>query len=87
MSRPVIKGLCALLAVGVLLGACGKKSNLAAPEGQEDAYSYPRIYPSVPNQPAGTIPVQPPEETDPRQRPLSPFPFSRTSPTKTYGSS
>ena len=85
MTRTLSKTLCALFAAALLLGACGKKSNLSAPEGQEESYTYPRIYPAVPNQPAGVTP--PPQERDPRQDPLSPFPFSRTSPTKTYGSS
>ena len=67
-SSPGALGLCTLVAAAILLGACGKKSDLSPPEGQEDAYTHPRIYPAVP-----------------RQDPLSPFPDSRTSPTKTYG--
>ena len=86
MTRPLAKTVCALLAAGLLLGACGKKSNLSPPDGQEESYTYPRIYPSVPNQPSGRA-APPPRDLDPRQDPLSPFPDSRTSPTKTYGSS
>lgn len=82
-SAPGALGLCALVAAAILLGACGKKSNLSPPEGREDAYSHPRIYPAVPNRPSGAAPAR--RALEPRQDPLSPFPDSRTSPTKTYG--
>ncbi len=82
--------LCAVtLAVGV--AGCGKKSSPRPPEGEESAYTYPRIYPD----PAGVLPTEPkaaePEAEDPGD-PTAPgqegiilFPKSRT--TTTYDSS
>ena len=84
-SAASVLGLCALVAAAILLGACGKKSNLSPPEGREAAYTHPRIYPAVPTQPSGAAPA--PRALEPRRDPLSPFPDSRTSPTKTYGKS
>ena len=95
MTRPVpttwpapsVLGLCALAAAAILLGACGKKSNLSPPEGREAAYTHPRIYPAVPTRPSGAAPAPARRASEPRRDPLSPFPDSRTSPTKTYGKS
>ena len=95
MTRPTpmtrsamsVLGLCALAAAAILLGACGKKSNLSPPEGREDAYTHPRIYPAAPPRPSGAAPAPAPRASEPPRDPLSPFPDSRTSPTKTYGKS
>ena len=35
-----------LLAVALALGACGRKGDLRAPEGEEDAYTGPGVYPA-----------------------------------------
>ena len=88
-SAPSLLGLCALAAAAILLGACGKKSDLSPPEGREAAYTHPRIYPAVPTRPSGAAPAPAPARraSEPRRDPLSPFPDSRTSPTKTYGKS
>jgi len=59
------RGLC-LTALGVALlaalVACGKRGNLAAPEGEEAAYTWPQTYPD----PAT---VRPDKETDNGQVP------------------
>ena len=51
------------LAVGV--AGCGKTSSPRPPEGEESAYTYPRVYPD----PAGVLPEEPepaePETKDP----------------------
>lgn len=44
MARTLLSlGLLAALALAI--GACGKRGVPQAPEGQEDAYTYPRFYP------------------------------------------
>ncbi|RMD63368.1 MAG: hypothetical protein D6826_05095 [Alphaproteobacteria bacterium] len=67
------------------IAACGKRSELAPPEGEESRYTYPRPYPD----PASVLP---PDESESapasREVPttagdLSPFPDSRR--TTTYG--
>lgn len=76
--------ICALVAALLVLGACGKKGDLRAPDGEEAAYTYPRTYPK----PASVLPqgASPPPRT--REVPagagdISPLPQPRRK--TTYG--
>lgn len=55
-----------LLLVGVLAG-CGKKSDVAPPEGEASSYTYPRAYPA----PDTVRPAT--DDADPGRNFLSPF--------------
>ena len=63
------------------LAACGKKGDLAPPEGEEDLYSYPRSYPKPSSQVPGKREDRAPQNTTPDN--ISIFPDERTK-TKTY---
>lgn len=85
-GRSLILLLTAFLLAGALT-ACGKKSDVAPPEGEGASYTYPRVYPA----PASVLPGAEDEET-PRSRAapvraggLTPFP-SDTQTKTTYGS-
>jgi predicted small lipoprotein YifL len=65
-----------LLALALALGACGRKGNLRAPEGEEDAYTGQGTYPapeSVVPQGGETsaVPAVPEDEEDPEAGPES----------------
>ena len=88
MRRAVLAWAAALLVLAP--AACGKQGNLVAPEGEEDAYTYPQSYPN----PATVVPqagtAQEPEAR-PRARDaldgagdITVLPGSRRT-TKTYG--
>ncbi len=75
------------VATALALSACGKRAPLRAPDGAEEAYTYPRVYPN----PATVVPAGTP---DPKLRSreipgaagdLSTFPNPRTK--TTYGDS
>ncbi len=65
-----------LLVVALALGGCGRKGNLRAPEGEEDAYTGLGTHPapeSVVPQEGGTsaVPAAPEDEEDPETGPES----------------
>ena len=72
--------LTAVVALALAVTACGKKSGLSPPEGEEELYTYPRSYPAP-----STVRPQPPleagEEDDPSF--LQPFGRSRSTTTTT----
>ncbi len=66
--------------LALALSACGKRADPRAPDGEEAAYTYPRVYPN----PATVLPAGA-EDTKLKSREiprgagdLSPFPNSRT---------
>ncbi|WP_282607444.1 lipoprotein [Pelagibius sp. Alg239-R121] len=63
------------------LAGCGKKGDLAPPEGEEDLYTYPGTYPKPSSQVPGVNKERTPQNTTPDN--ISIFPDSRTK-TKTY---
>lgn len=75
--RNLLLGLVALTG----LAGCGKKGDLAAPEGEEDLYTYPRTYPNPSSQVPGVNKDRARRNTTPDN--ISIFPNSRTR-TKTY---
>ncbi len=65
-----------LLVVALALGACGRKGNLRAPEGEEDAYSGPGTHPApesvVPQEgESSAVPAVPEDEEEPETGPES----------------
>ena len=75
---------CALVAALLVLGACGKKGDLRAPDGEEAAYTYPRVYPKPSTVGPQGSPAPPRSREVPRgSGDISPFPQSRRS--VTYG--
>ena len=55
--------LLCVMTLAVVVAGCGKTSSPRPPEGEESAYTYPRVYPD----PAGVLPAEPaePETKDP----------------------
>jgi hypothetical protein len=91
-ARTVLVAALALLVLAPGLLACGKRSPLKPPAGQESGYSYPRAYPTPASVlPSGASAVEADDEAGAEDkagegRKLSPIPpsSSRTK-TSTYG--
>lgn len=91
-ARRILGALLVLAVLAPGLVACGKRSPLKPPVGQESEYSYPRAYPapeSVLPRGAGAVEQDVKKETEEKagdERKLSPIPpsSSRTK-TTTYG--
>ena len=91
-ARRILGALLVLAVLAPGLVACGKRSPLKPPAGQESEYSYPRAYPAPRSVlPGGASAVEEDEEEEAEEkagdeRELSPIPpsSSRTK-TTTYG--
>ena len=84
MRRRPIVSLVMVLALAAVLGACGKRGTLRAPDDATEAYTYPLQYPK----PETVVPQDGGAAQRSRELPsaasdLSPFPNSRK--TTTYG--
>ncbi|WP_022727827.1 hypothetical protein [Fodinicurvata sediminis] len=58
MTRLSRSALMLALLSALLLPACGKKGTINPPEGREDAFTYPEVYPK----PSTVVPARDPED-------------------------
>ena len=84
MRRGPVMTLAAVLALAVVLGACGKRGTLRAPDDATEAYTYPRQYPKPETVVPQDTTARRSGELSPNAGDLSPFPNARK--TTTYSS-